>query len=201
MYTPTVGKLRTLLAAAVLLSLGPTASAQRAVKFVEEEEPKQDRDGEDGQARRTELRWYGYQVLALDLAVAAVMVAGLKADTSTDADDVLKVLFVVGALVGGPIVHGANGENRGALYSAGLRVAAVLAAGALHVNRVACEIEHEPESRNDCLPAWAPLVPLVAATVIDAGLIAFKRRVVPPPIAPAVVFDDRFVGLGVAGSF
>ena len=68
--------------------------------------------------------WYGYQVLATDLGGGALVAGGVMAD--------LPAMWLSGAgalLLGGPIVHAAQGNHGRAAASLGLRVGGPLLGG------------------------------------------------------------------------
>jgi hypothetical protein len=113
---------------------------------------------------RTERRWYGYQILAIDtLAVTAVLVDG-AADWGGAAAIPAYFVYVVAP----PSVHSlAHGREGAALGSLGLRLA--LPIGGAVVAAETCDGGECVASATTGLVLGAAL-----ATFIDAGLLAWK---------------------------
>lgn len=74
-------------------------------------------------------RWYGWEILAAD-AASGLAVAGTAGILRLDIGKAI-LIGSVGYVVGGPIVHLANGEGAGAARSLGLRLVLPVAVGML----------------------------------------------------------------------
>lgn len=139
-----------------------------------------------------ETRWYGWQILAVDVASIAVLAAG-------EDDALFSSIGAGGWVLGGPAVHLVHGHGGRAVGSLALRLAAPIA-GAM-IASAAC-----PGDENDevfgCLDNIA--IGLVAgagaAMVIDI-VLATEEVESPPPVAPVLMVTDAGAQVGLAGRF
>jgi len=147
--------------------------------------------------------WYGWQTLAADAGAASLIGAAFATNGSASVATALTGLGVY--LVGAPIVHAVNGRGETAAGDIGLRlvtpfVGAMFGAAALSCTGMLNGI---------CEGVGAGVGLLVGAgvaAVLDASLLAYRKRIVDRPSAgltwtPTVSVAPQGMTAGVGGAF
>ena len=125
----------------------------------------------------TVTRSYGLQILAVDAAVVAGSIAAESGE-----------VLVGGYLLGGPLVHAANGNGGRVLASVGLRIALPLGGGLVGaaIGESRCARSEDPEFLCGLGEvAGGLLVGMAAATIVDSAVLARKQVEVPGAAPPA----------------
>lgn len=142
-------------------------------------------------APRVETRWYGWQILAVDVASAATLASG--------GGDLTWGLGIGGLVLGGPAIHVLHGQRGRAAGSLALRVGAPLVGGLLM--SATCD-ERGRDQTLGCLGeiAWGVLIGAGVALAFD---LARANDVVEvgPAVAPTVIVTGGGAQLAVLGRF
>lgn len=140
---------------------------------------------------------YGWQVFAADAASWAVIAA------ASDESEGLATVGALGLFLGGPVVHLAQGNSRGAGYSLLARTALPLG-GAL-LGAAACD---ESDDGFECLGTMllGTTIGYGSALVIDWFYLAEKTKVTGPPsgwasVRPSLQVEPTGAKAGVAFNF
>jgi hypothetical protein len=169
-----------------------------------------DEAGDAGVSQAGPTSWYGWQTLTSDGSAIALGGLAYGADKAggTSITNVFWTASVATFFVGAPVIHWTHGHVGRGFGSLGLRVGLPLGAflaGAL-IGNAACGDSDSDNSLVGCpvgVGAFAALAGLVAATIVDAAVLA--REPVTPPAAPpiqaAFVPSDGGGKLVLAGRF
>ena len=139
---------------------------------------------EPGPASRDETRWYGWQILLVDLAlITATAVTFAHEELPPEATALPLLAYVVGA----PIVHGANEQGRSAALSAALRLVPAALGGLTRTGMrddscVSVQMDGTRDTYG-CIGHGLLLLggmiltagAAIAVTSVDAGLLSDKR--------------------------
>jgi len=157
----------------------------------------------------TKTEWYGYEIFATDLSAVGLTLVGIAANSSRGSDNLAAPLLIgaVGTYVlGGPIVHVANGNVGKAFGSLGLRLGVPsgtsLLAFALTGGGTSC-------SGDMCGlgPAVAGAfgfgIGMLAASIIDISAMSYKKVPVSVPliIVPSLDLQKGAAGLNLVGTW
>jgi hypothetical protein len=131
-----------------------------------------DAQGDEGEQEK--LVWYGYKLLLADAASLTLVFAGIGSDLAP-----LGVTGLGGVFLGGPIVHGIEGQGGRALASLGLRVGMPLAGAALATwsyNR-----GNDKSGECDCMggflaTAGGLVLGMGAAMLVDAAFLGWRSE-------------------------
>lgn len=136
-------------------------------------------------------RWYGWHVLAVDLASIGLIAAGR--------DQLFSTIGAGGLVLGGPLVHLGRGHGGRAVGSLALRLSAPIVGGAIAT--AACPGEDNDEIFG-CMDHLliGVVVGTGVAAVIDA-LRSTEEVEAAPPVAPAIMVGGGGAQLGVSGRF
>jgi hypothetical protein len=148
---------------------------------------------------------YAEQIIAADMVALTLAVGGHE----TDHDATRGVGLGVGVSAA-PLIHVAQGNYRGAVSSLGLRVALPLATAWLTNKITPDRVCFTPmgshdfcggEDRIGSATMVGLTVGLVAASVLDASLVAKKPARTGREWRPVVTFKNQSVGIDVAARF
>lgn len=138
-----------------------------------------------------ETRWYGWQILAIDVVSGVALAAG---DGSAP-----QGVGVGGLVLGGPVVHLIHGHGGRAAGSLALRLGAPFVGGLLLSSTCGAE---EYDDGFGCLDEVAVGVLIGASIAVAFDLLQARDEVeVAPAIVPAVTVSERGAQLGVVGRF
>lgn len=142
-------------------------------------------------------QWYGWQILAIDAALMAALVASLDERTDSVAS-----LSLLGLIASGPIVHAANGKSDRILSSLGLRLGLPLAGLAL--GSAGCD--DKDESLGEAYGCAAGMIGGIAigtlvAEVIDISRSTRRVAVREAPFTPVIRASRDATTFGLAGRF
>lgn len=125
--------------------------------------------------RRTETKWYGWQIVLVD---SASLVTGLLVSAATDGESGAGAgLFLTGYALGGPIVHWSNGQVGKGFASLGLRLGAP-SLGALSGLALGAALSGGDDISAVVGGVLGMLGGGIAAVVIDSAVLARKTIVV-----------------------
>lgn len=162
--TPTARLISVLLALAMGLGVAPESYGQGVPSSVTAP-PRTDLPAAGDE------RWYGWQIVTIDSAVALAGMAGAFASSEE-----MAILSLTGYLAGGPVVHMANGQRRRALGSLGLRAGLPLLAALVGSTLIEghCAGDDWDCSLNET--AGPLVVSAFVASSIDSLVLARKKK-------------------------
>lgn len=147
--------------------------------------------------------WYGWQILAADIAATGVAYMGLRAGSA-----VVGATGLLAIPVAGPIVHGMHDEQGKGMTSLALNLGLLAAGAVIGGSSVQCDPKSLfPELCKTAAAALGAFVGLQTAVLIDAFGLAWKS---PPQgdrgqtfftVTPTVSITAGASTIGLAGQF
>ncbi len=139
-----------------------------------------------------ESEWYGGQTLAIDGGALALLLLSQK-------NDAAPTMALAAYVFGGPIVHLAHARPGAALGSLGLRVLTPITFAAVAASTTDCHADEDFCGYAEVI--LGGLAGAVAASAIDAAVLARRPAEPAPRLAPAVAVSKDQRALLLTGTF